>query len=274
MFALIETETVPESGVWHRLQAFLRGETGVRFEERRRWDTKVLEVTVTDSPEESPARREKRMELALRGVAQRGVRVIVPPRDFCYAGLLDKWGLVLADPIALYRRMAVRLAEFILSYLRCPPVKIGLTVCANRMTPELMRIVEALCLRVGRLAFCGPGNWESAARGLHASYGISLLDNPSASQLAEQDVFIVFDPLTGALPVKPDSIVLWLDGTSNTILPGRHINGARLRAPAKYAPAPDVPPETLLTVLLACGVISQQQISVGGLTWNGKPFIF
>ena len=294
MFALLETETMPRPNGLERLRAWARRESGVALREQLRWGTRVLHVRVVHTLGESAQRREARLSHAFRMIAQRNVRAVVLPKEMRAGGLpggssrdrpWEGYGITVADPMSLYRRMAPALCRFAADAMKKEPRQLGLAVCARRMTSELTATVQALSLRARSIALCVPHGTGAAAGVLRAQYGVSVLENPSPEQLPDTDIYLVFDSAQAVRSIRPrpGSLVLWLDRDEPPEEDGapvrgssgcRHCDGALLQPPARLEGMADADRDALLTVLLALGAVGVQEIAVRALLWNGRALEF
>lgn len=71
-------------------------------------------------------------------------------------------------------------------------------VTANALSGEVVRTVTELALRHRYLLLTVPFGGEELCRRLRREYGVSVLLNPTAEQMAEAAVQIAFDPVEAA----------------------------------------------------------------------------
>lgn len=85
-------------------------------------------------------------------------------------------------------------------------------VTANALSGEVVRTVTELALRHRYLLLTVPFGGEELCRRLRREYGVSVLLNPTAEQMAEAAVQIAFDPVEAAsggfLPLYDEQLPL------------------------------------------------------------------
>ena len=85
-------------------------------------------------------------------------------------------------------------------------------VTANALSGEVVRTVTELALRHRYLLLTAPFGGEELCRRLRREYGVSVLLNPTAEQMAEAAVQIAFDPVEAAggsfLPLYDEQLPL------------------------------------------------------------------
>lgn len=93
-----------------------------------------------------------------------------------------------------------------------PPGGARVLVTANALSGEVVRTVTELALRHRYLLLTVPFGGEELCRRLRREYGVSVLLNPTAEQMAEAAVQIAFDPVEAAsggfLPLYDEQLPL------------------------------------------------------------------
>ena len=91
-----------------------------------------------------------------------------------------------------------------------PPGGARVLVTANALSGEVVRTVTELALRHRYLLLTVPFGGEELCRRLRREYGVSVLLNPTAEQMAEAAVQIAFDPVEAAGGVVVNDCGEWL----------------------------------------------------------------
>jgi len=270
VFGLVETELVPRPSLWERLRLAISRETMVWVEEERVWGVLLTRVRVQlwcDAAEEN----RRRVEMALQALQDRGIRGVVASRTFAYSDLLPAYGLTTAEPAPLYRRMAARLATLAADQMCVAPVRLRVCFIAKRMTAEVIAAMEQLCVRARYLFLClERGGGGDVCRKLRRDAGVSVVENPSADQIAGADLYLVFDSWEEEriIPAKQGAAVLLLAGGRFVIPAGcLAADGAELLPPARLRNdwLWDADNEGLLAALTASGAVLPGEVRVRGL---------
>lgn len=117
---------------------------------------------------------EQRLDRAARMLARRGVRRMLPARDFNGWHILERRGLVPVDPLPLYRAMA---AELTLAVLKNRGLEVSCAAVAlvgERVDGDLVRAARALCPRVRTLVLEVGYGRERLARELYWEFGAAV----------------------------------------------------------------------------------------------------
>lgn len=275
MFGLIEIELVPRPSFWGRLLYTLRRESAVHVSEERVWGVLTARALIRLWCDDAPENSRRRIELALERLQLAGVRGVVVPRGFAYADLLPQYGLTASSPVPLYRRLAARLAASAADTLCVEASRLKVSIIAQYLTPEVSAAAETLCTQ-SRHIFLSLDRRDGGAlcSALRRHYGLSVVENPTEEQMADSDVYLVFDggENNRKIPAKNGSAVLLLGGGQYLIPPGRLVaDGAKLAPPVRMQKdwPWDADHEALLTALLAAGAVSAAEIQIRGLTWQG-----
>ncbi len=280
MFGLIEMELIPRPSLWGRIRCKVARDTGVTLTEERAWGVLLARVQIQLWCEDVPDVNERRVRCGLAALRDVGARGVVLPRGFPYSSLLADFGLVASTPVPLYRRMAARLASYVADMMCVEPSQLKLAIIAKRASPDVMAATEDLCGRARYISLSLSHNdGGPLCRVLRRNYGVSVVENPTDEQLADTDLFLIFDADTPDrhIPAKPGAAVLLLGGGRFLIPPHRLVvDGAQLSPPLRlhenwpwYADN-----EALLTALLAGGAVYAPEIQILGLTWQGTPVAY
>lgn len=171
------------------------GERGRSRPAVERWGGMELLAAALYAPEGLPERRlERRLETLERTLRRAGVRRVVLPAAFPYAGRLR--GLESVEPLALYREAADVLALGWLAGRGIPPERGRVALAGPRLCPELRQAAERLCRRVREVRVDAPGG-EDYARALQREYGV-----PVVPPAAPADVTVAFGPTAQAAALR------------------------------------------------------------------------
>ena len=152
----------------------------------------------------------RRVAKAVRRLKSAGaLRVVLP--EGSAADVLPK-GLRPVSTLALRRAIAADWAGELLRLRQQPPGGARVLVTANALSGEVVRTVTELALRHRYLLLTVPFGGEELCRRLRREYGVSVLLNPTAEQMAEAAVQIAFDPVEavggGFLPLYDEQMPL------------------------------------------------------------------
>ena len=154
--------------------------------------------------------RSHRLRTAGRRLLRHGVERVVLPEGSA-ADVLPK-GLRPVSTLALRRAIAADWAGELLRLRQQPPGGARVLVTANALSGEVVRTVTELALRHRYLLLTVPFGGEELCRRLRREYGVSVLLNPTAEQMAEAAVQIAFDPVEAAggsfLPLYDEQLPL------------------------------------------------------------------
>lgn len=196
-----------------------------------------------------------RVALAARRMWRRGVSQAVLPKDFAYAGLLEKYHIRQVSTAALRRRLAADWLRAALAERGMAPGTAKVAVAAEQMTGELVRTVTELALRHRYILLDVPYGGEELCRQLRREYGVSLLLAPGREQIEGADALVLFGPRTDLR--RKNAVVLPVyDETA--ALPALSL------PPALEEQMPEgVDRSQLLAALLETGAVRPGQVSVG-----------
>ncbi len=276
MFALLEVEWIPRLSRFDRLMARLRRDPAFVLCEERMGGALIVRVKLSLESDGAEKQNRSRVEAALSHLASIGVTGVVPPAVFPFRDMLDAHRLIPASPVALYRRLAPRMAALAADAMETTsPASLRVALVGKRAGGELCAAAEELCRRHRHLSLCIDRGAEELCRRLRREYGVSAAENPE--HLSVCDIFLVFDTWEAprSIPAKQGAAVLLLGGPGAfDIPPGRTVvNGARLAPPVRlqnWWPW-GCDNEALLMALLASGAVQLSEVTVLSLTCDGAP---
>ena len=114
----------------------------------------------------------RRVRAAGRTLARAGVRRVILPEEFPYGELLAGEGVFPVETLPLWRSLAAELAWRALRERGAGGE--GAAVCADTLTGEVRRTVEALLRRCRTVSLDAPDPEGAYARGLRRSLGAAL----------------------------------------------------------------------------------------------------
>lgn len=117
---------------------------------------------------------EWRLDRAARLLARRGVRRMLPPRDFDGWHILAHRGLFPVDPLPLYRAMAAELTLATLKNRGVKPDCAAVALVAEHVDGDLVRAARALCPLVRNLVLEVGYGGERLARELYWEFGAAV----------------------------------------------------------------------------------------------------
>lgn len=193
--------------IWDRAGHGLRP---VRIKEISVLHVRFLCGEVTALERTAAVARSHRLRTAGRRLLRQGVERVVLPEGSA-ADVLPK-GLRPVSTLALRRAIAADWAGELLRLRQQPPGGARVLVTANALSGEVVRTVTELALRHRYLLLTVPFGGEELCRRLRREYGVSVLLNPTAEQMAEAAVQIAFDPVEAAggsfLPLYDEQLPL------------------------------------------------------------------
>ena len=193
--------------IWDRAGHGLRP---VRMKEISVLHVRFLCGEVTALERTAAVARSHRLRTAGRRLLRQGVERVVLPEGSA-ADVLPK-GLRPVSTLALRRAIAADWAGELLRLRQQPPGGARVLVTANALSGEVVRTVTELALRHRYLLLTVPFGGEELCRRLRREYGVSVLLNPTAEQMAEAAVQIAFDPAEAAgggfLPLYDEQLPL------------------------------------------------------------------
>ena len=193
--------------IWDRAGHGLRP---VRMKEKSVLHVRFLCGEVTARERTAAVARSHRLRTAGRRLLRQGVERVVLPEGSA-ADVLPK-GLRPVSTLALRRAIAADWAGELLRLRQQPPGGARVLVTANALSGEVVRTVTELALRHRYLLLTVPFGGEELCRRLRREYGVSVLLNPTAEQMAEAAVQIAFDPVEAAsggfLPLYDEQLPL------------------------------------------------------------------
>lgn len=193
--------------IWDRAGHGLRP---VRMKEISVLHVRFLCGEVTALERTAAVARSHRLRTAGRRLLRQGVERVVLPEGSA-ADVLPK-GLRPVSTLALRRAIAADWAGELLRLRQQPPGGARVLVTANALSGEVVRTVTELALCHRYLLLTIPFGGEELCRRLRREYGVSVLLNPTAEQMAEAAVQIAFDPVEAAgggfLPLYDEQLPL------------------------------------------------------------------
>lgn len=193
--------------IWDRAGHGLRP---VRMKEISVLHVRFLCGEVTARERTAAVARSHRLRTAGRRLLRQGVERVVLPEGSA-ADVLPK-GLRPVSTLALRRAIAADWAGELLRLRQQPPGGARVLVTANALSGEVVRTVTELALRHRYLLLTVTFGGEELCRRLRREYGVSVLLNPTAEQMAEAAVQIAFDPVEAAsggfLPLYDEQLPL------------------------------------------------------------------
>ena len=193
--------------IWDRAGHGLRP---VRMKEISVLHVRFLCGEVTALERTAAVARSHRLRTAGRRLLRQGVERVVLPEGSA-ADVLPK-GLGRLINLAWGGAFGGFWAGLWLRLRQQPPGGARVLVTANALSGEVVRTVTELALRHRYLLLTVPFGGEELCRRLRREYGVSVLLNPTAEQMAEAAVQIAFDPVEAAsggfLPLYDEQLPL------------------------------------------------------------------
>ena len=158
----------------------------------------------------SAAAERRKLRSAGKKLLRQGIERVVLPSDVPADALPE--GLRPAGTLSLRRAIAADWCGALLRLRGENPAAARVLVTANALSGEVVRTVTELALRHRYLLLTVPFGGEELCRRLRREYGVSVLLNPTAEQMAEAAVQIAFDPVEAAsggfLPLYDEQLPL------------------------------------------------------------------
>ena len=123
----------------------------------------------------------RRVRAAGRTLARAGVRRVILPEGFSYGALLAGEGVFPVETLPLWRSLAAELAWRALRERGAGGE--GAAVCADTLTGEVRRTVEALLRRCRTVSLDAPDPEGAYARGLRRSLGAALRTGDAGAEV-------------------------------------------------------------------------------------------
>ena len=211
----------------------------------------------------------RRLHRAVRVFQRAGVGTVIFPAAFDRQALFEKAGVAAAGEETLRRRTAgaaarVLLAQHGLSAPACCALLLG-----DHMSADLRRTLTELALHVRYTMLCAGGGGGEVCSMLRREYGISVLREPGAEQLARARLQLTFG---AARPVVPPPC-LWLPCGACTAAEGFE-NSAPYIQYAVPEPleaslgASGASRNALLSALLEMGTLRPEEVEVTEIRQN------
>ena len=187
----------------------------------------------------------RRIRAAGRKLARAGVRRVILPEGFPYGEILAGEGVFPVETLPLWRSLAAELAWRALRERGAGGE--GAAVCADTLTGEVRRTVEALLRRCRTVSLDAPDPEGAYARGLRRSLGAALRTGDAGAE-----VRLLF---ARREPERAGDIPLY---------PGAEGPKAALRLPEKWeARLPEgTQREQIAAALLAAGRLRREEIAI------------
>lgn len=134
--------------------------------------------------------KDRQIRKAARLLKKRGISRAVFPPDQCERQRWKRYGIEPMEGPAFRRRLLPRILSWALEGTDCERAGI----CAQRVDFEVQRAAELLVRRCRYLCFdCGRETVRLAAE-LRREWGVAAITEPTAKQLADCDVLVLFVP--------------------------------------------------------------------------------
>lgn len=184
---------------------------------------------------------ERRLDRAARLLVRRGVRRMLPARDFERWYVMARHGLAPVDPLPLYRAMGAELVLAALKKRGVEPDCGAVALVGEGVDADLARVARRLCPRVRTLLLEVSYGAQRLARELYWEFGAAV------SVGGEADVRVRFSG-----PAQPEEL---------TLCDVPELLGLELEAPGLELPE-ELEPLPLLTALWQAGQIHLEELRV------------
>ncbi len=215
------------------------GRTGLELE--RIGELPLLRGTLFEPEGLRPWRLRRSLRQLGRLLERQGVRRLILPEGFPYAGAFSGFGRV--ELLPFYRAEADLLALGALGLDGVEPQRAWIALSASHLCPELTAAARRLCPQVRRLIIDVPGEGARYAAWLHRQYGLPVAPGTGA------DVTVAFAPGGGRW-----GRVLELGGEEPE-LGGLELAAPELALPEEYA-------ARLMAALWERGALERGQLQV------------
>ena len=158
----------------------------------------------------NPLTERRRLRTAGKKLLRQRVEQVVLPAGASAEALPE--GLRPVETLPLRRAIAADWCGELLRFRGENPAGARVLITADALSGEVVRTVTELALRHRYLLLTVPFGGEELCRRLRREYGVSVLLNPTAEQMAEAAVQIAFDPVEAAggsfLPLYDEQLPL------------------------------------------------------------------
>lgn len=204
MICLLDTVEIANAGLLTRIRRAIKKNLDITAESIVIYGIRVLYMRMGISPSMKGKLVRKRMRQAVD--MMRGARVgsVLFSKNFPYRDVILREGFQAMDESALIELLAGAIAA------RCAEGKEAAVFFADRMTGSAERAFRVICRQYRYIMTVSPGNSRLFTE-LTRSLGISVLQQPTESQLLKAQVAVFFAPPLGktvlsdsciAVPVK------------------------------------------------------------------------
>lgn len=217
-------------------------------------DLRLCTVSVLRKPHTPSSVLRRRMKRAARYLHAAGVTRTILPADWRTVSGWEAAGLHPVECLPLWRRLA---AEWTFARLQKEKwnSETAVAVVTDRLDETAVQTVTALCRRLRYVMLVLPQGGETLCRTLRREYGVSVLLNPSRSQLERAGVLIRFCNKP-AVPCRGEMLCLYPGGelTQNPVL--------KLPPEVEKQLPVEADQIQLVTVLTTCGMLPTEQIEL------------
>lgn len=243
--------------------AYETGERKGRLGSRNLLGVRVLEAAVPGKRKLYGALAARRYAAAMR---KAGVTQAVFPREFPFAEIFWRRGILPVGTLELYRALAGRAVKEAMTALSLSPGEVTVAVLAERVTSQVEELVTELCMTARYVALQAPRGGEDLCRRLKGEYGVSVLYNPGRRQMEEADLLVELAPPPQEFHFRGQMILPLYDGERVIRRSGIHLE----LPPQMAEAAAGCETAQLLAVLYRSGVLQKYQIPLKIVDIPGK----
>lgn len=256
LFALIRTRPCEKVSPVERVLRHVFKTRGIVFEVNITLGVRTLECTVDVYPGEIQRKTLERCDRALKLIARKGIRTVVPSDDFPVSDLSGYRGLSLPDIRRMWRGAAGKIALFISGDGdSCRHFNVALY--ANRLNSEIDRAVRCLLPKSRNLAIYCAYQGEEYARLLLREFGVAVRTDGAAA--SEADLHLFFDPPSEYPAMKRSAIaVVLFPGNLPVPRPCRTVSEILFRWPDNLPRPEGFSCGLVLAALSGCGAVSAE----------------
>jgi hypothetical protein len=200
MFALVDAKDVPEGGFLRRLRRRVSGRAGVNSGYQEILGMKTFCLTFQMTGGLTPRDIRKQVLAAAEAIRGSGCEEICFSKIFPYRDELLREGFVEIDDGILYERLAGNIA------LRFSGRDKSAVLFAKRLSHHSERALKSLCEGFRYVMADIEAGGGRVIERLAKQYGVSIIERPSARQLANADTAVFFSPPAQQI-VLPDRCV-------------------------------------------------------------------
>jgi len=208
MFASFSFETLPAPR--RRDRRRFRRDSRIFVSNTRRWGIKAIDIHIAFFADQTEQAKHTQMAQAFSHVANSDMPYVLLPKHCEYEPMLADYRLKQPEPRDILPQAAMKILHAVVSKNELNLRNLKAAIIAPRMNNEAYHTAHDLSRRVKSLALCGGNDTAYMAQQLRREYGVSILEQPSATQQSDTDVYILFDATPGNIHPRPGSIVLEL----------------------------------------------------------------